>query len=506
MKEGNAHYMKREEFLGSLEHKILVLDGAMGTMLQRAGLRAGEAPEALNLRAPEKVREIHESYLKAGADILQTNTFGGNRLKLSAYNMADKVTEINAKAVGIAKSMAKDDALVSASIGPTGAFLEPLGTLSFDECYEIFKEQVEAVVNAGTDLISIETMSDIYEMKACLLAIRDTTDIPVLAHMTFGENLRTLNGTDPAAAVALLEAGGATVVGANCSLGPKELIKVVEKMAEVAQIPLVVQPNAGMPQMVGEKTIYPVIPKEMGQYTIALANAGANIIGGCCGTTPEHISAIAKAAANLRPSVKARQNISLLSSWRTVTVLSPSERSVLVAEPIDIVEAGDNLSSIALEHKDLGAQLLYLKIPSGLDLKSRLYELQMISNMPLLIANDDPQGLTEIFKSVMGKAWIRLSTTSEEVLDRVLPVAKRFGAGLVIPTQDNGYPAENLESALDIVRDIAGKALNYGIPKHQIFIDITLDSQGLYAIDDLERLEVLKGLWEEFGFRTLEFI
>ncbi len=497
--------MRRENrFMESLKKKILLLDGAMGTMLLRAGLSPGQAPEVFNLMAPEKIREVHQGYLAAGANILQANTFGGNRLKLAAHGMADRVREVNQNAVGIAKSVAGDKALVAASMGPTGVFLEPFGDLTFDEGYEIFKEQALFVAEAGADLISIETMSDIYEIKACLLAVRDATGLPVIAHMTFGENLRTLGGTKPDAAAAILAAAGADVVGANCSLGPEELLKVLEDMTRVSSTPISIEPNAGMPCVIDGETHYPVGAGEMAHHAIILAQTGANIIGGCCGTTPQHIKEMAKALEGLRPLPVKSDNTLLLAGWRTVTLLSESNDAVAVSEVIDM--SADELESLALEQKELGAELLHLKIPLGIDPKSDLYNLQRILDMPLLLDVAEPDHIEPILKTIMGKASVRLPEASSTALEKLSPLIKRFGVGLVIPTEDNLGPAHNLDVAMNMVKDIAKKAMALGVPKEEILIDVKVDSGDLKVFDDLESLELSRILWEELGLRKLELI
>jgi 5-methyltetrahydrofolate--homocysteine methyltransferase len=251
-------------FLGVLKEKILVLDGAMGTMLEGV-LSPGEPPEIVNLRSRHIVGGIHEQYTRAGADIIQTNTFGGNRFKLSKHGLEERIAEVNRSGVSIAKEYCPN-AYVWASMGPTGELLEPYGIMTFRECYEAFAEQAQYFEESGADAISIETMADLYEMKAAVLAIKDTTDLPVIAHMTFVDRERTLMGNDIESVAVVLEALGVDLIGANCSLGPSELLSVVKRLSEATHLPHSVEPNAGMPTIKDGKTVFPLTPQDMGGF------------------------------------------------------------------------------------------------------------------------------------------------------------------------------------------------------------------------------------------------
>lgn len=294
----------KEEIKEQLNKRPLLLDGAMGTMLQSYGLRSGECPEEWNISHPQVVQKIHQEYIKAGADVILTNTFGANRIKLSSFNKQNDVIEINKLAVKIAKEVIKSvreperKVLLAASVGPTGKILEPYGDLKVSEVYKNYKEQAVILEKAGVDLIILETFYDLEEIKAALKAVKENTDLMVIASMTFDNNLKTIYGIDPERAVMVLENEGADGVGANCGTGPEVLYKVLKIMKKVSKTYLMVEPNAGMPELVKGKVVYPASPKIMTEYTEKFVKLGINLIGGCCGTTPLHIKAMSNKIKN----------------------------------------------------------------------------------------------------------------------------------------------------------------------------------------------------------------
>ena len=294
----------KEEIKEQLNKRPLLLDGAMGTMLQSYGLKSGECPEEWNISHRQVVKKIHQEYIRAGADVILTNTFGANRVKLSSFNRQNDVMEINKSAVKIAKETIKSvkepekKVLLAASVGPTGKILEPYGPLSIKEVYENYKEQVVILKEIGVDLIILETFFDLGEIKTALKAVKENTDLMVIASMTFDKNLKTIYGVDPERAVIVLENEGADGVGANCGTGPEVLYKVLKIMKKVSKTYLMVEPNAGMPELVKGKVVYPASPKIMAEYTEKFLKLGLNLIGGCCGTTPLHIKAMSEKIKN----------------------------------------------------------------------------------------------------------------------------------------------------------------------------------------------------------------
>ena len=282
-------------FLDLINERTLLADGAMGTMLQTAGITAGICPELVNIENPDTIRSIHTSYIEAGADIITTNTFGGSSAKLSAYGLEERVEEFNEAAVKIAFEAARGKVLVGGSIGPTGRFVSPVGDMSFDEAVEIFARQARAITSAGANLILLETFTDIKEAKAAVIAVRSFSDIPVLAHMTFEPAGLTLLGSSPEASAITLEAAGADAVGSNCGLGPEGIFDVLRRMSSVTELPLIAVPNDGMPSLVGNNTVFPASPEEMAEPVSGFLGIGTAIIGGCCGTTPDHIARMREA-------------------------------------------------------------------------------------------------------------------------------------------------------------------------------------------------------------------
>ena len=294
----------KEEIKEQLNKRTLLLDGAMGTMLQAYGLESGECSEEWNISHPQVVQKIHQEYIKAGADVILTNTFGANRIKLRSFGREADILKINEIAVNIAKgAIDKEGSLekrifIAGSVGPTGKILEPYGDLKVSELYENYKEQVAILEKAGVDLIILETFYDLEEIKAALKATKENTDLMVIASMTFDKNLKTIYGVDPERAVTVLENKGADVVGANCGTGPEVLYKVLKIMKKVSKTYLMVEPNAGMPELLEGKVVYPASPKIMADYTEKFVNLGLNLIGGCCGTTPLHIKAMSDKIKN----------------------------------------------------------------------------------------------------------------------------------------------------------------------------------------------------------------
>jgi len=276
----------------ALEQRILVMDGAMGTQLMERGVRPEDCFDAQNLKNPKIVEAVHRAYAEAGADILETNTFGANRIKLLDFGLDRKVREINIKAAQLARKAIGEQGLVCGSLGPLGKMIDPLGEVTFNQAYQAFAEQAKALEEGGVDCVSIETFSDLQEIRAAVIAVKSETKLPVIASLTYEEGEKTVYGTTPEVAVTVLEPLGIDLIAANCSTGPEGILKVAKRYLAVTRLPVMLMPNAGMPELIGNRAVYKMTPAKFGAYAKKFAELGVAIIGGCCGTGPEHIKAI----------------------------------------------------------------------------------------------------------------------------------------------------------------------------------------------------------------------
>ncbi len=502
-----------------LNNEILVLDGAMGTQLQKKCLKSGDCPENLNLTHPEIIQQIHREYVTAGSDIIQTNTFGASEIKLSQYGLENKFVEINKTAVENAKKAADNNTIISASIGPTGKLLEPLGEIDFTEAYQLFARQAKVLAEAGADMISIETMSDLQELRAAVIAVKEETDLPLIAHLTFSESLKTMTGTDPETAVTVLEGLGVEVIGANCSLGPEKLLEIIKKMGQVSNTCLAVQPNAGLPVLRDGKTIYPLSAKEMAVYIQDFIQAGVNIIGGCCGTGPDYINLLSKKVKKLTPIKKNNPVLTRLAS-RTKTVIIADDRPTrIIGERInptgrkklsEELKQGKMtiLNKEAKKQAEAGASILDLnigvpEIDQVKTMKKAVHNLQRIVDLPISLDTTDPEVLETGLQNVNGKPLINSVTGEKTSLNTVLPLAKKYGAAILGLTLDeNGIP-KTAEKRLEIARKIVNHALKLGIKKENIFIDtlvLTASAEQNLVQVTLNALKLIK---KELGVVTV---
>jgi len=334
----------RKPFLEYLVDNIVVFDGAMGTELYNKGVFINRCFDEMNLSSPDMVKEVHRGYRKAGVDVLETNTFGANRLKLRSHGLEDRLEEINRAGARLAREVAGDDVYVAGSVGPLGIRIEPWGPTSVDEARETFREQAHSLVKGGVDLFSLETFSDLTELKQAILAVREVSDLPLVAHVTLEEDGSSLYGTAPEVFTRMLDEWGADVIGVNCSVGPHVMLTAVERMVKVTTRPIAVQPNAGVPRAVEGRNIYLCSPEYMGTYAKRYIQSGAKVVGGCCGTTPEHLRAILRSVRMLRPAQR-RVEIFVPSAGSLDVVPMPrAEKSRLSAR----IAAGEFVTSVEL--------------------------------------------------------------------------------------------------------------------------------------------------------------
>lgn len=502
-----------------LENRILILDGAMGTMLQQKGLGRGECPEIFNLTHPHILGDIHSAYIEAGCDIIQTNTFGANRFKLSEYGLGDKVEEINSRAVEIAREAARGRALVALSAGPSGKLFKPLGEVDFDDLFAAFAVQFKAAEKAGADLISIETMTDIAELRAAVIAALESTRLPVLAHLTFEPDGRTLMGTDPVTAALMLEGLGITAIGANCSGGAAQLLPIIEQMAKTTNLFISVEPNAGMPTLVGEETVFPETPEEMAGHALALREAGANIIGGCCGTTPRHIEAIADALRGMRPlSRKPAPVWAFCSRTRHVVIaddsypsfigerINPTARKKLAQDIRD-----GNMEVVVEEARkqvEAGAPILDVNMGvPGIDepaaMSKAVREIQTAVDVPIVIDSTNPEAIEAALKTFIGRPLINSTTGEEKNLNLILPLAKKYGAAVLgLCLDENGIPAD-AEGRLAIAEKIYRKAREYGLRDQDVYIDCLVKTASAEQEQVMETLSTLQMVKSRLGLKTV---
>lgn len=502
----------RKRLIQKLGKELLVFDGAMGSMLHLKGILPGELPEVCNITHPDWITDIHATYLQAGASCIITNTLGTNRYHFedSRYSLSEiilaavdngreaiKREEERCAAEGLNK-----ECFLFFNIGPIGRLLAPMGTLSFEDAYEAFREQVD-IVKDLVDGVLIETMSDTYEIKAAVLAVKENSDLPVFASMTFGENGRTLTGATPEVEVALLEGLGVDCLGVNCSLGPKELAPVVESILSVAGIPVIVEPNAGLPIYENNETRYNVTVEEFAEYIAAFVRDGISCFGGCCGTTPEYIRRSCELISGNqlhRREVPAMTCVT--SGTRHVRI---GERAVICGERLNptgkkklkealLTHRLDDVFAEAISQEKAGAHVLDVNVGvPGIDESELMVEvvrgLQEIIQLPLQIDSSDPGVLEKACRIYNGKPLINSVNGKKEVMDAVFPVVKKYGGVVVALTLDESGIPESADKRIEIARNIIEAAASFGIDKSDIIIDcltLTVSAQQEAAMQTLE--------------------
>lgn len=493
--------------------KILILDGAMGTELVKRKAPMGHIPEELNLTHPEIIKEIHESYLKVGSNIIYSNTFSANayKCKTSKYSVEEIVTAgvKNAKEVA-----SKYNALVALDMGTIGDILEPFGNLKFDSAYEMYKEMIVAGEKAGADLLVFETQTDLLEVKAGVLAAKENSKLPILVTMTFEPNGRTFNGTLVEAMAITLSALKVDAIGVNCSLGPKELLPFVKRMREVSDLPLIVKPNAGLPD---PKTGgYDMTADEFAKEMVPFMEMGVSMVGGCCGTDPEFISALSKAAKNYKPIRPEKNNRSYLSSGRAfvdVTKvhvvgerINPTGKKVfkeaLLNHDIDYVK------NQAMEQAEANAEILDVNVGlPKIDEESLMVEvvkeLQTVVDLPLQIDSSDANVIEKALRIYNGKALVNSVNGEPEVLDRILPIAAKYGAAVIGLTMDkDGIPSE-AKKRVEIAGRIVDRCHHYGIETKDIYIDCLTLTASVQQKEVKETLDAIREVKAKYGVHTV---
>ncbi len=488
----------------------------MGTMLQNAGLPLGQLPETYNLLHPEIVTDIHRQYLQAGARVVLANTFGANAHKLAGSGLAPE--EAIAAGVRCAKKAAKafDGAYVGLDIGPIGELLFPMGQLAFDEAYELFAEQVEAGVKAGADAIFIETMTDLYEAKAAVLAAKEHSSLPVFCTMSFEKDGRTFTGCQLSAMALTLSGLGVDGLGMNCSVGPVEMLEMAEEILRYTDLPLIIKPNAGLPEIVDGRTRYSITREEFVEAMQALVRRGAAMVGGCCGTDPGYIRALAEAVRGITPKRPAYAPVSAVCSHAETVVI---DRVRPIGERINptgkkrMKQALQThemayLVSQGLEQVEAGAKILDVNVGlPGLDEAAMMVEavqtLQSVLTAPLQIDSSHPEVLEQALRAYNGVPIVNSVNGEEAVLRRILPLVKKYGACVVGLTLDETGIPRRAEDRLKIARRILAEALRYGIPKERVFIDCLVLTASAEQEAAYETLDAVRRVHEELGLKTV---
>lgn len=502
-----------------LKDNILIFDGAMGTMLQKEGLPIGDNPEIFGIKNPHKLLKIHKKYLEAGSNVLTTNTFGCNELKINKLGYT--VEEVIDRAVSIAKQAIEESdkskpRFVALDIGPIGEMLEPMGTLSFDRAYEIFKRQVIQGEKSGADLIIIETMMDLYEAKAAVLAAKENTNLPVICTMTFDENGRSFTGCLPEAMVATIEGLGVDALGVNCSLGPKQLLPIVKTITELANVPVIVQANAGLPVIKEGQAVYEMNDEEFFQGVKDFVDLGVSIIGGCCGTNETFIKKICDNIDKLqKKEPKRRKSTIVCSAAKYIDIqgptivgerLNPTGRKPL----IDAYVSGNNdyVINLALEQSNEGSEILNVNVGvPDLDeektMKRVIKGIQEVVDVPLQLDSSNVKALEAGLRYYNGRTIVNSVNGKEKSLETILPIVKKYGACVVGLTLDeNGIPS-TAEGRFNIAKKIVERAEQYGIKRQDIFIDclsLTVSAQQNEAMETIKAIKMVK---ENLGCKTI---
>ncbi len=499
---------------------FILLDGATGSNLMKAGMPAGVCPEKWILDNPEPFINLQQAYVSAGSNILYAPTFTANRIKLQEYGLEEHQKEYIYKLVGLSKSVAGENALVAGDITMTGKQLAPIGPLSLEELIAVYKEQINYMVAAGVDLLVVETMMSLAECRAALIAAKEVCDLPVLVTLTFEANGRTLFGTDAKTAAIVMESLGAVAVGVNCSTGPLKMADIIEEMASVCSIPIIAKPNAGLPQTDSQgNTVYPMTPSEFAEEIAVLIEKGASILGGCCGTTPEHIKKLHEFIKDKKPSTRIlTANIRYLTSERQTISFGLDGNFLIVGERInptgkkllqEELRNGslDRVLNFAEEQEAGGASVLDVNMGmSGIDEKAMMLrcieELPSVTNLPLSLDSSHVDVLEAALRHYPGRALVNSVSLEKEKFEVLLPLVKKYGAMFILlPLSDEGLP-KDLEEKKQIINTIIKRARDLGMKKEDIIVDGLVTTIGANKYAGVETLETIR-YCKENGLATI---
>lgn len=520
--------MTKQEFKKFAEANIIILDGATGSNLQKAGMPTGVCPEEWVLEHPDALVELQKSFVEAGSNIVYASTFTGNRIKLAEYGLENRLHEINSRLVALSKEAVGDNALVAGDLTMTGRQLAPMGDLDFEELVDVYKEQIRSLTDVGADLLVVETMMSLQECRAALIAANETCDLPVMVTLTFEADGRTLFGTDPETGMIVLQSLGADAVGANCSTGPDQMARVIKAMKKVAKVPVIAKPNAGLPRLDEDgKTVYEMGAEEFGIEMGKVLSAGATILGGCCGSTPEHIRALTERVSEWTGVKEAEENdgsmeadisaqnsrIHYLTSERQTLSFDLGGRFMIVGERINptgkkklqaLIREGDfsMVEQFTEQQEQRGASVLDVNMGmSGVDEKETLLQVMeqvtQLTSLPLCIDSTSPDVMEAVLRRYPGRALINSVSYEKDRMERMLPLAKKYGAMFILlPVSDEGLP-KDLEEKKEIIGKILDVALAMGLTKEDIVVDGLVGTVGANPRAALETLETIKWCREQ---------
>lgn len=511
--------MTKQEFRNLINHGAVILDGATGTNLQKAGMPGNVCPEQWILDHPDVMRDLSRSYVQAGARIIYAPTFTANRIKLAEYGLQDQLEQMNTRLVRLAKESADGAAYVAGDLTMTGQQLYPQGDLQFEQLVQIYKEQAGVLYEAGVDLFVIETMMSLQETRAAVFAIQEVCPLPIMASLTFEADGRTLFGTNPQTAVIVLQGIGVDAVGLNCSTGPLEMVEIVEEMYAYANVPILAKPNAGLPQLEDGKTVYKTSPQEFAEAGRKLVEAGAAIVGGCCGTTPAHIQALAEAVKDFKCREIRTERRRVLTSERKVTEIIPNGSFQVVGERINptgkkklqaqLREGNLELvRTMAREQEENGAAILDINMGmNGIDEKKMMieavYEVTTAVDCPLCIDSSYIEVIEAALRIYPGRALINSISLEKDKFERLLPIARRYGAMFILlPLSDQGLPKTE-EEKRKIVHTILERAYSLGFVKEDIVVDGLVATVGANPKAALECFDTIRYCSRELGLATI---
>lgn len=512
--------MTKKEFNQLVQKKIVLLDGATGSNLLKRGMPAGVCPEQWILEHPKVLQGLQQEFVQAGSDIVYAPTFTANRIKLAEYGLQDNIAQMNKDLVRISKEAVHGKAYVAGDITMTGEQLAPMGTLDFEELVDVYKEQIGYLTEAGVDLLVVETMLSLQECRAALLAARETCDLPVMVTLTFNEDGKTLFGTEPSAAAVVLSSLGAAAIGVNCSAGPDKMIPIIKEMAQYTDVPLIAKPNAGMPELQPDGTTeYNMNADEFLMHTKELIAAGAEIVGGCCGSTPEFIEKLYQYTKDyIKPEKKAK-NLRVLSSERRALKIDLDGKFLIVGERINPTgkkalqaELRENnytrVLDFAREQEECGASILDINVGmSGIDEKKTMLEVieevSMATKLPLAIDSSHVDVIEAALRRYPGRALINSISLEREKFEKLIPIAAKYGAMFILlPLSDEGLP-ENLEKKKEIIHTIYEAAAKAGMKNTDIVVDGLVATVGANKNAAKETLETIRYCKEELQLATI---